>query len=811
MDYLHVANLEKAPSTPVAPEDYATTYNFPLDPFQVHAISAIHQGHNVLVCAKTGSGKTLVGEYMIHYALAQGKRVFYTTPIKSLSNQKFYDLKTMFPGRVGIMTGDIKFCPHAQIIIMTTEILRNLLYKENTITQQLGLTSHLSLENLGAVIFDECHYINDKSRGKVWEETMILLPKQVQLIMLSATLAGPEKFASWLGTLKQTPIHLIQTNYRIVPLTHHVFHENTFLPIMDAKEVFYQKNYNDWLQARKKQTKNHQDFQARVKDARASGFEGALDNKVSLEDYSFQLNNMVSYLSLEGYLPAIAFVLSRKDCEKYARKITNNLITVQEGHDAEKIFDFHLRHHKEFLQTLPQYHELRSLITNGVAYHHSGLFPILKEIIEILYGRGLIKILFCTETFAVGLNMPTKTVLFVGLSKYDDSIESMRLLQNDEYLQMAGRAGRRGKDVQGTVLYFPDRNPPFVYEMQAMMKGSKPAIESRMTFHYDFIMKTIHNGQHDWLQILRDSYWFYQHMEAINSTQREYESVLQKVHETSLLPQDYDQMVLKDKLMNDVKILVNAQRKQAQIALNKWNDTHIGPKWAGLEKQYASWKTYHNQAQTIKTTLQSLQNYTHHVDNCLALLVQWGFLEKEDTNYKTTPLGVMATECNEGHMLLLPYIYNQGYLSNLDEESIVGLIASFSEDEDKNHISYNSLPITDHLRSCFMAMEEKKHAYICDEQAKQVISPSKFWNVQYEWVEAMIRFYKGDNLSHICNDLQVFEGNMMRTISRCNNILEELRALATFQNDVALLQKIENVAPKISCQGLAQDSLYLHL
>ncbi len=811
MEYLRTANLEKEPEYKVAPEDYATAYNFPLDPFQIHAISAIHQGHNVLVCAKTGSGKTLVGEYMIHYALAQGKRVFYTTPIKSLSNQKFYDLKTMFPGQVGIMTGDIKYCPHAQIIVMTTEILRNLLYKENTITQQLGLTSHLSLENLGAVIFDECHYINDKSRGKVWEETMILLPKQVQLILLSATLAGPEKFASWLGTLKQTPIHLIQTNYRIVPLTHSVFHENTFLPIMDAKEVFYQKNYNEWIQGRKKQTKNHQDFQERVKNARASGFEGALDNKVSLEDYSHQLNNMVSYLSLEGYLPAIAFVLSRKDCEKYARKITNNLITPQEGHDAEKIFDFHLRHHKDFLQTLPQYHELRTLITNGVAYHHSGLFPILKEIIEILYGRGFIKILFCTETFAVGLNMPTKTVLFVGLTKYDDSLEAMRLLQNDEYLQMAGRAGRRGKDTQGTVLYFPDRNPPFVHEMQAMMKGSKPAIESRMTFHYDFILKTIHNGQHDWLKILHDSYWFYQHMEAIQSTQREYEDHCQKARETSLLPQDLEQLQIKEQLSKDVKTLVNAQRKQAQTALNKWNDTHVGPKWSGLEKQYALWKTHSTNAQRVYTVLESLQQYTHHVDNCLAMLVKWGFLVQENESYQTTPLGVMATECNEAHLLLLPSLYNASYLNDLDEESIVGLIASFSEDEDKNHTCYETLPISQRLRDCFGYMQQKKEGYICDEQSVQLTSPSKFWNVQYEWVEPMIRFSKGENLSTICNDLQVFEGNMMRTISRCNNILEELRSLATFQNDVELLKKIERVSPMISCQGLAQDSLYLHL
>ena len=167
-------------------------YNFPLDVFQQHAFVAIAKEENVLVCAKTGSGKTLVGEYQIHHSLRKGKRVFYTTPIKSLSNQKFHDLKHMFPEEsVGIMTGDIKFCPDANIVIMTTEILRNLLYKKGTTTEHIGLTASISMENLDAVIFDECHYINDKERGKVWEETMILLHPTIKMVMLSATLDHP--------------------------------------------------------------------------------------------------------------------------------------------------------------------------------------------------------------------------------------------------------------------------------------------------------------------------------------------------------------------------------------------------------------------------------------------------------------------------------------------------------------------------------------------------------------------------------------------------------------------------------------------
>lgn len=244
-----------APCEDFPPKDQlACEFPFPLDPFQKHAVKAIHNGHNVLVTAKTGSGKTMVGEYLIHHCLKKGQRVFYTTPIKSLSNQKFHDLKQMFPS-VGILTGDIKYKPDAQILIMTTEILRNLLYKEGTQTAHLGITAQISLENLGGVVFDEVHYINDRERGKVWEETMILLKPSIQLVLLSATIDKPELFAAWLGDLKQIPIHLISTNYRIVPLEHAVFVGKQPQVIMDNKEVFYADSYKRYLEWREQKRK----------------------------------------------------------------------------------------------------------------------------------------------------------------------------------------------------------------------------------------------------------------------------------------------------------------------------------------------------------------------------------------------------------------------------------------------------------------------------------------------------------------------------------------------------------------------------
>ena len=332
-------------------------YSFKLDPFQQHAICAIARDENVLICAKTGSGKTLVGEYQIYHSLKKGKRVFYTTPIKSLSNQKFYDLKHQFTNEatIGIMTGDIKFCPDAQIVIMTTEILRNLLYKKGTATEHLGLTSSLSLDNVDAIIFDECHYINDKDRGKIWEETMILLPP-INMVMLSATLDHPEYLANWLGTLKQKPIHLIETDYRVVPLTHNlVTSDYKLVTLMDEKENYHEKVYTNWINHQQKEYYENLAHQKKVSDVKAGGHKGGVEGKVHSSSFAYRVNETIKMLEKQELLPAIFFILSRKQCESYAKKIESTLITSADAAAVKHIISFHLR--KEF-DKVPQYHQL---------------------------------------------------------------------------------------------------------------------------------------------------------------------------------------------------------------------------------------------------------------------------------------------------------------------------------------------------------------------------------------------------------------------------------------------------------------------
>ncbi len=794
----------------IYPEEPAIQFSFPLDPFQKHAVSAISQEHNVLVCAKTGSGKTLVAEYAIAHALKQGKRVYYTTPIKSLSNQKFHDLKQLYPklGQVGIMTGDIKFCPDAQIVIMTTEILRNLLYKQGSITEHIGLTASLSLQNLGAVVFDECHYINDKDRGKVWEETMILLPPTTQLILLSATLDSPELFADWLGQLRGRPCALIQTQYRVVPLSHHVLYGKQAHVMMDAKEVFYPKVYKDWLSYRTKKEKEADDYKRTVKTARAGGHEGRVEGKVTVESFLHQLNETIGMLHEKEMLPALAFVFSRKDCEKYAEKVSHQLLDSSDSALADRIFDFHLRHHRQSLETLPQYHALKRQIIRGIAFHHSGILPVLKEAIEILFSKGLIKLMFCTETFAVGINMPTKTVLFLSTYKYDSTLQGMRMLRTDEYIQMAGRAGRRGKDTIGYVFYLPDREPPSTEEMQKMMKGGRPRVESRMEFGYEFLLKTLHSGNLKWKTLIKQSYWYKQWERTQQGIKAEIETVCNNLMKLQLDEQQRKELDTKRSLEETVKTTTNAKRREAQKLLEQWKNMHIGPKWFTAETEYGKWEKLCAEKKELEAYYNQNLNFTDSIETRLDFLVDLEFLDpgKEQLTFK----GGAATEFNEGHPILCTELAFRKTLDGLTKEELVAVLACFlgeNEKEDQPHL--DSLNISKPMRDAFETIGRLTTECMWKEQKRQITEG--YWDLSTTWIEPVWRWVNGENASVICTDYGVFEGNFVRAILRLSNLVEEWTGVATLLENVEMLEKLRDIPTVLVRDFLKPDSLYLHL
>ena len=651
-------------------------FKFKLDTFQEEAISYIAKDENVLITAKTGSGKTLIGEYQIWHSLNKGMRVFYTTPIKSLSNQKFHDLKKVYGNRVGIMTGDIKFAPQADIVIMTTEILRNLLYKRGTPTENVGITSELSLNNVDAVVFDEVHYINDPSRGSVWEECLVLLPPLINLVLLSATLSSPEPFVEWLTNIKQKPCHLISTQHRVVPLVHQTEDGDV---IMDSKDVFnmdiYKKWYNKYYSNQDKVQKHKERVQTREEGH-------VIEREVRVGSFLDRMNKLI----LKVDKPTLFFVFSRKQCEEFACKVSTDLLTSSESADVRHIVKFHLHKHTE-LQHIEGFHKLNSLLEKGIAFHHSGMLPILKEIVEILFDKGFIKILFATETFAVGINMPTKTVVFTSFTKFE---ETKRVLRTSEYIQMAGRAGRRGKDDKGIVIYLPIYEPEDPFVVREMMTGKQATVESQMKFDYSYILATMNSNKH----IKKETYWAYQQNQEIEEIENKLimlfaqtENIMEKLRDT------YADCNKKYILQESIKNSVNADKRSYQGLLSKWENSHMGPKWVTAWKDYIEFTNIEKQKKELIILKKSIE--ASNLEEQMNFLRTYGYIDGDTLTKK----GICASEIHEGHPILITELYYQP----IDQNNVIDALSCFLE-EPINEESIEKTAISNTLRDLARSM-----------------------------------------------------------------------------------------------------------
>ncbi|MEG4321384.1 MULTISPECIES: DEAD/DEAH box helicase [unclassified Microcoleus] len=393
--------------------DLKTIFPFELDNFQREAIAALDAGKSVVVCAPTGSGKTLIGEYAIHQALSRGRRVFYTTPLKALSNQKLRDFRNQFGDEmVGLLTGDISYNRDAPILVMTTEIFRNMLY--GTPIGAVGA----SLTGVETVVLDECHYMNDRQRGTVWEESIIYCSSEIQLLALSATVANSGQLTDWINKV-HGPTELVYSDFRPVPLQFHFANQKGIFPLLDETG----KRPNVRLVPKKKQQKAER---------------GSIPTP--------SLTDVLSRLDDRDMLPAIYFIFSRRGCDQAVTEVGNfSLVNEAEAAELKRIIE-------DFLQRNPEAERFgqKEALLKGIAAHHAGILPAWKGLVEELFGRGLIKVVFATETLAAGINMPARTTVISTLSKRTD--KGHRLLNASEFLQMAGRAGRRGMDELGHVV-----------------------------------------------------------------------------------------------------------------------------------------------------------------------------------------------------------------------------------------------------------------------------------------------------------------------------------------------------------------------
>lgn len=461
MDNSDVSNFEE-----IVPE-MALEYPFDLDVFQKRAVCHLENGESVFVAAHTSAGKTVVAEYAIALASKHMTRTIYTSPIKALSNQKYRDFKETF-GDVGLITGDVQIKPEASCLILTTEILRSMLYRGADL-----------IRDVEWVIFDEVHYVNDIERGVVWEEVIIMLPDHVNLILLSATVPNTLEFADWIGRTKKKNIFVITTNKRPVPLEHYLWVSNERFKIVDNRSNFLMGGYQSAMQAAKQ--KQSKSAGATAKAARASGVKQQRTKWVK----------MIDQLRVKGLLPVVVFAFSKKKCEDVAHGLTStDLTTSVEKHEIHVFMEAALDRLKGPDRKLPQVLRIKDLLKRGIGVHHGGLLPIIKEMVEILFGRGKIKVLFATETFAMGVNMPARTVVFENVQKHDG--RAFRELHAGEYIQMSGRAGRRGLDTVGTVIIMTkeDKFPPSA-GLQTMILGKPQKLESQFRLTYNMILNLL--------------------------------------------------------------------------------------------------------------------------------------------------------------------------------------------------------------------------------------------------------------------------------------------------------------------------------
>lgn len=512
-----------------------------LSDFQKHAIQHIVKGNHVFCNVPTGSGKTLPALFAIsHFVKTQHRKVVYCSPIKSLSNQKYHEFTTKYPEcSVGLITGDIKINQNADIVVCTTEILMNFLLN-NAVNTPL----QLNIDDIAMVILDECHYVFDAERGYVWETVIAKLPSTVQLLLLSGSFREPVKFCQWIEAIKtptnqspftnatndatndattndqpinQSPFTNGTTNgtndattndplmdtckrgivciidkHRVVPLTHYSY--------ITVNEGFFKKIKDKVLNAELRQATNNlwvlQDDKGIFKDTAFNKNQKTLEIFKNTNQYTnrkFVLNNVTTYLRENEMLPAIFFVFSRKLCEQFAKEITTNVLEDDSkipytiAKEYEQFMRKKLPNFAEYLE-LPEYTQLIKLLEKGIAYHHSGMLPILRELVEFAINANKVKVLFATESFGIGLNCAIKTTIFTQLKKHDGT--QHRFLYSHEYLQMAGRAGRRGIDTRGFVIHLNNmysEQPPLL-QYKEMLKCQAPKMKSQFYISYNTIL-----------------------------------------------------------------------------------------------------------------------------------------------------------------------------------------------------------------------------------------------------------------------------------------------------------------------------------
>ena len=809
------------------------TYSFELDDFQKHSHHCISKKEHVLVTAHTGSGKTVVADYAIAQCLSENKRVVYTSPIKTLSNQKYDEFSKNYPS-VGIMTGDIKLNINAQCVIMTTEILRNLLYKDES---QIEDEFKNFMNDVDCVIFDEVHYINDPSRGEVWETCIILMPKRIYMVMLSATIDKSEDFAKWIASAKGKTVNLITNARRVIPLKHYIYYEGEIKQIMDNDFKFNSENYD-----KIKQEISPKSNQLRDKL-----------NPTKL------INPFVEMLKRKKLTPALFFIFSRKKCQMYAQMIQTSLLDKDEISRVNSLFDKYIHKYKEKYSDTSQFEDMRKLLHNGVAIHHSGMVPILKEVIEILFNHGLIKLLFATETFAVGVNMPTKTVIFTDFTKFDGHINNIRILRPDEYRQMSGRAGRRGLDTSGTVIYLPFTQPFPRNDIYNMMTGKVASVQSKFQISYQFVLRVILSSDLNLLDFIDLTLYQKENVDQtkniqdqLNNKNKEMEKVKQSFNITdsqkinmilslahansnrnfqNLLNINKNIPFINSKCTKNIK-LSKAERKQMQNNFKNLVEEYPGR----FVDEVMTLENYYRLESEIKS-LQETFSYQENLkiymlQNVIQSLIDLEYLKDVETfsedeifknsekikNYvskinsdNVTLKGLVCSKISECNEVIFTETLFADLLEGLTSSEIAGIMAMFIGDEKSGDDAMNlqEMNIPERMKEVIKEINYGIE-YLFDKQLVDTSVKMDF-GLNLSMVEATYLWTQKNTMAEVYQKtkLEMYEGNFIRNMIRISNICRDLKEMAELTNKMELYNQTKDLEEIIVRDIITVESLYI--
>lgn len=735
-------------------------FPFELDDFQKEACEIIDNGESVVVCAPTGAGKTVIAQHAINNALKQGCRIFYTTPLKALSNQKFYDFCEQYGAdKVGLLTGDTSINRGAQIVIMTTEVFRNMLYGTN-----FGAVAD-NLKDVRYVVLDEVHYMNDEQRGTVWEESIIYCPTNIQIIALSATVANCDELTNWINTV-HSKTKLVNTDFRPVPLRFFYFDSSQpykLLPLLtpDGK-------LNNKIKPEKPQW-------ARGKDKRKKTY----------------VKQIIQNLADNDMLPAIYFTFSRKKCDEQMEKCSGLGLNTRKEQEEIKAFI------EEFIAENPHLYGNKHIeyLIQGVASHHAGLLPAWKNLVEKLFQKGLIKVVFATETLAAGINMPARSTVISSTSKRTDS--GHRMLTANEFLQMSGRAGRRGMDEVGyvTVVGTPFQTPEEVAEL--VLSDSNP-LESKFSPSYSMVLNLLQRfNLEESKELILKSFGYYSSDYRLKPILFQLEQYDKEIEERSFICPNKlsdDKMLEYDKLR--FLYVQNRQTYKKIVKQEKSKHRPLSPEVLEFGKrnkeelhklqQFACdiCKLYKKHSKNLevlkridskkKKLLKEIEKqkdiYWNKFIAHRAVLKEYGYIQ----NDYPTEKGKTTSQIRSENELYLAEIIFSGVLENLTPSQLAGVICALTTEELRIEIPY--IPFSEpvrktlnQIRNIKRKLEKVQSKY--DIEAPLYINPY-FSSLIELWVE-------GAEWETVSEQIEIGEGDIVRAFKR---VVDVLRQLTTIDN-----------------------------